>query len=56
MNARNLGLSQTDAAYIADISERTGQRIDAGQHRPNRGRVSVSPNHRDPLAEVWERE
>ena len=56
MNARKLGLTQADAAYIANISERTGQRIDAGTHCPNRGTVTERPHHRDPLAEVWESE
>jgi DNA-binding XRE family transcriptional regulator len=30
MNARDLGLKQADAASIAEISDRTGQRIEAG--------------------------
>ena len=56
MNARQLGLTQAKAAYVADISERTGQRIDAGKHRPNVGTVKAPPNSRDPLAGVWEQE
>lgn len=56
MNARKLGLTQADASFIADISERTGQRIDAGVHRPNVGKVSEPPHPRDPLADVWENE
>jgi hypothetical protein len=56
MNARNLGLSQADAASIAEISPRTGQRIEAGTHRPNRGTVREPSQTRDPLAGVWERE
>lgn len=56
MNARNLGLSQADAASIAEISQRTGQRIEAGTHRPNRGTVRAASQTRDPLAGVWERE
>ena len=39
MNARDLGLTQADAASIAEFSERSGQRIEAGAHQPNRGRV-----------------
>ena len=54
MNARTTGLSQTKSASIAEISERTGQRIDAGVHRPNRGTVHPGSASRDPLAEVWE--
>jgi len=56
MNARNLGLTQADAASIAEISPRTGQRIEAGTHRPNRGTVREASQTRDPLAGVWERE
>jgi hypothetical protein len=39
MNARDLGLNHVDAASIADFSERSGQRIEAETHQPNRGRV-----------------
>jgi hypothetical protein len=28
MNAREIGLNQSKVAYIAEISERTGQRIE----------------------------
>lgn len=56
MHARDLGLKQAEAAYIADISERTGQRIDSGNHRPNRGAVHAPPPARDPLGAVWESE
>lgn len=56
MNARELGLTQANAAHIAEISERSGQRIDAGEHRPNRGVVPEVPPCRDPLAGVWEQE
>jgi ribosome-binding protein aMBF1 (putative translation factor) len=49
MNARDLGLSQTDAASIAEFSERTGQRIEAGTHQPNRGRVRDWRTSADPL-------
>lgn len=55
MNARKIGLTQADAAYIAEISERTGQRIEAGKHRPNQGTVTECSSHRDPLAGVWEK-
>jgi hypothetical protein len=56
MNARNLGLTQADAASIAEILQRTGQRIEAGTHRHNRGTVREASQTRDPLAGVWERE
>ena len=53
MNARKLGLTQSASSSIAEISERTGQRIDAGHHRANRGAVIEAPQRRDPLADVW---
>lgn len=56
MNARDLGLRQVDAASIAEFSERTGQRIEAGTHQPNRGRVRDWRTSADPLAGVWEEE
>ncbi|MEM9806853.1 MAG: IS21 family transposase [Cyanobacteria bacterium P01_D01_bin.56] len=56
MNAREIGLKQSDAAFIAEFSERTGQRIDAGEHQPNRGRVRDWRTSADPLAGVWEEE
>ncbi|ERN40847.1 hypothetical protein KR51_00014770, partial [Rubidibacter lacunae KORDI 51-2] len=56
MNARTLGLGQADAAFIADISERTGQRIEAGTHQPNRGAPPQQVNPRDPLNGLWEDE
>ena len=54
MNARNYGLSQSDSAGIAEISERSGQRIEAGVLQPNRGRVRDWSTRKDPLAGVWE--
>jgi hypothetical protein len=56
MNAREIGLDQAKAAYIAEISERTGQRIEAGTHQPNRGKVTERVPVRDPLGSVWEKE
>jgi hypothetical protein len=56
MNARELGLTQVEAASIAGFSERTGQRIEAGDHQPNRGRVRDWRSCPDPLAGVWETE
>ncbi len=53
MNARKLGLPQTTSSTIAEISERTGQRIDGGHHRSNRGAVIAAPARQDPLADVW---
>lgn len=56
MNAREIGLTQVDAAAIAEFSERTGQRIEAGEHQPNRGRVRDWRSSADPLVGVWESE
>ena len=56
MKARELGLTQQASSTIAEISERTGQRIDAGHHRANRGRVIEPSVRRNPLAGVWEQE
>lgn len=53
MNARKLGLTQLESSAIAEISERTGQRIDSGCHRTNRGTVVELPRSQDPLAAVW---
>jgi hypothetical protein len=55
MNAREIGLNQSKAAYIAEISERTGQRIESGEHHPNRGKANEN-NSKDPLGGVWEKE
>lgn len=56
MNARELGLTQVDAATIAEISERSGQRIEAGTHQPKRGQDRPQRQQNDPLAGVWESE
>jgi hypothetical protein len=56
MNAREIGLKQAEAAYIAEISERTGQRIESGKHQPNRGKVAERANTQDPLGDVWDKE
>lgn len=55
MNGREIGLTQVDAAYVAEFSERTAQRIEAGVHQPKRGqkRGRTKP---DPLKDVWQNE
>ena len=55
MNGREIGLTQVDAAYIAEFSERTAQRIEAGEHQPKRGqkRERTKP---DPLKGIWKDE
>ena len=54
MNARESGLKQTEAAQLAEFSARTGQRIESGRHRPNRGRMHDWRTRKDPLAAVWD--
>ena len=54
VRARKLGLTQSQAAYIADFSERTGQRIDSGNYRPGEERKRDWRTRKDPLANVWE--
>lgn len=56
MKAREKGFTQEEAASLAGFSARTGQRIDAGVHQPNRGRIHDWRSTEDPLAEVWETE
>lgn len=56
MNAREMGLRQAEAASMAGFSERTAQRIEAGEHQPNRGRVRDWRTSADPLAGLWESE
>ncbi len=56
MKAREIGLTQVDAATIAEFSERTAQRIDAGTHQPQRGKRQVTRSSPNPLADVWESE
>jgi len=41
---------------VAGFSERSGQRIEAGDYQPNRGKVRGWRTSCDPLAEVWESE
>ncbi|MFM7547221.1 MAG: IS630 family transposase [Synechococcales cyanobacterium] len=53
-NARELGLKQSDASYIAGFSERTGQRIESGNYNPSRSRLRDWKTRLDPLSNVWE--
>jgi len=56
MSAREKGFTQVEAAELAGFSARTGQRIEAGEHQPNRGRMRNWRSTPDPLAGVWESE
>jgi hypothetical protein len=56
MSAREKGFTQVEAAALTGFSARTGQRIEAGEHQPNRGRLRDWRSTPDPLAGVWEAE
>ena len=56
MKVRATGANQRQAATIAGISERSGQRIEAGGHQPGRARKRDWRTRSDPLVEVWENE
>lgn len=56
MQARKTGATQAQASAVARISERSGQRIEAGGHQPERGRKRDWRTRSDPLGGVWERE
>ena len=56
MNAKTSGSSQETAAAQAGISTRTAQRIAAGTHRPQWGRLRNWPTRADPFDGIWERE
>lgn len=53
-NARESGLKQTEAAKLAEFSARTGQRVESGDYRPNRGRAHDWRTREDPLSGVWD--
>lgn len=54
MQARKTGSTQAQASVIADISERSGQRIESGQYQPDRGCKRDWRTRSDPLSRVWE--
>jgi len=56
MQARKTGATQAQASAMAGISERSGQRIDAGAHQVERGRQRDWRTRSDPLDGVWESE
>jgi len=56
MKSREFGLTQVESAAVAGFSERSGQRIEAGDYQPNRGKVREWRTSCDPLSEVWENE
>jgi hypothetical protein len=56
MRARETGCTQPEAAAIAGFSERSGRRIEQGEHQPKYGQDRDWRTRRDPLAEVWDSE
>lgn len=56
MKGREAGLSQPTAASIAGFSERSGRRIESGEHQPQYGKERTWRTRSDPFAEVWESE
>ncbi|NMF86796.1 IS21 family transposase [Nodosilinea sp. P-1105] len=56
MQARKTGSTQTQASALAGISDRSGQRIEAGEHQVDRGRKRDWRTRCDPLDGVWESE
>jgi len=56
MNARAAGCTQQTAAAKADISVRSGSRIEHGTHQPERERPHDWRTRPDPLAQVWQNE
>ena len=56
MNAKEKGLSQKDAAEVAEFSVRTAQRMDAGTWRSSQVQVKEGYRRNDPLNGLWEEE
>ncbi len=56
MRAREKGCTQPESAAIAGFSERSGRRIEQGEHQPKYGQERNWRTRQDPLAEVWDSE
>lgn len=56
MEARASGRTQITAAAKAGFSDRSGRRIEAGVHQPQKGQPRNWRTRTDPLARVWEQE
>lgn len=56
MEARETGCAQTTAAAKAGISDRSGRRIEKGQHQQKSQRPHDWRTREDPLAGVWQSE
>jgi hypothetical protein len=56
MRAREKGCTQGDSASIAEFSERSGRRIEKGEHQLQQGQERDWRTRKDPLEEVWSKE
>ena len=56
MRAREIGCTQQESAAIAGFSERSGRRIEQGEHQPKYRLERNWRTRTDPLAEVWDNE
>jgi hypothetical protein len=56
MRGRAIGHSQKESAQVVNISERSGRRIEAGQHQPKAGGKRKGRTRPDPLETVWANE
>jgi len=56
MRAREKGCTQENSAEIANFSERSGRRIEKGEHLPKSGQQRDWRTRLDPLYEIWEKE
>ena len=56
MRAREEGCTQPQSATIAGFSERSGRRIEQGEHQPQYGQEREWRTRIDPLAAVWDSE
>jgi DNA-binding XRE family transcriptional regulator len=53
MRGRAIGHSQQESAQVANISKRSGRRIETGQHQPKAGGKRKGRTRLDPLEAVW---
>jgi hypothetical protein len=53
MKGRAIGHTQSESAQVANISERSGRRIETGQHQPQAGETKKGRTRPDPLEAVW---
>jgi len=56
MRAKEAGCTQQQSATIAGFSERSGRRIEQGEHQPGYGQEREWRTRTDPLVEVWDSE